>query len=413
MPVNVVAPIRIATLGGDAALDELVAAAGELGGVHYVAAYGAQETPKAVAEALLRRLPPASQLDPDWEALLSQSLADLVLVSAAPAEQADLERREEQLKRLVQAGIPLVLVQPPCGMLAAYELEMIRSDNNCPLFPYVASISHSVLRNLSEMISRSSSPLGQLEQVIWERLCGDQERTKAAVLRFVAQDSLIIRRLLGDVTLVSAVGVSADGTNYGNLGIHLTGPNDRFARWTMGPMRSSAGATLTLVGSERDVTVRFPAAGHPISVTGLDDAADDPDWNPALDFMRTVTRQLRGSSHAPASAVHETGSPATWNEVCRTLEITDAVQRSIQKRRTIELYHEQVTEQETFKSVMAAGGCAMLLWVVVLLMIAGVVEGLNLPLRETAVWGLWPLLLFAPLAIFLGLQLLQLVFPRQ
>jgi hypothetical protein len=41
----------------------------------------------------------------------------------------------------------------------------------------------------------------------------------------------------------------------------------------------------------------------------------------------------------------------------------------------------------------------------------GIVDGLRLPLREMAIWRLWPGLLVAPLAVFLALQLLQLVFP--
>ena len=63
------------------------------------------------------------------------------------------------------------------------------------------------------------------------------------------------------------------------------------------------------------------------------------------------------------------------------------------------------------ESMMAAGGCGMLLWVILWLLVAGLVEGLQLPLREMTVWRVWPVLLFAPLLVFLALQLLQFVFP--
>ena len=102
----------------------------------------------------------------------------------------------------------------------------------------------------------------------------------------------------------------------------------------------------------------------------------------------------------------------TWQEVCQTLEISDAAQRSIHRRRTIELFHEQVTEAETFKSMMAAGGCGMLMWVLFLLMVAGLADGLQVPFRHTILGKLWLIALFLPLAIFLVLQLLQLVFVR-
>ena len=61
---------------------------------------------------------------------------------------------------------------------------------------------------------------------------------------------------------------------------------------------------------------------------------------------------------------------------------------------------------------MAVGGCGLLLWVLLLLLVAGVVEGLKLPLRHAAIWRLYPVALLAPLAFFIGLQLLKLVFRR-
>ena len=126
--------------------------------------------------------------------------------------------------------------------------------------------------------------------------------------------------------------------------------------------------------------------------------SDSPEtWQPADEFLQ----RLAENGDAPKSVAW-----TTWDEACRSLEVTDAVERSIRRKRTIELYHEQVTEQETFKSVMAAGGCGMLLWVLMLLLIAGVVEGLHLPLRETFIWRLWPVFLFVPLAVFLALSTL-------
>ena len=43
-----------------------------------------------------------------------------------------------------------------------------------------------------------------------------------------------------------------------------------------------------------------------------------------------------------------------------------------------------------------------------LLLVAGIVEGLQLPIRDSLFWRLWPVYLAAPLFIFLLMQLLQL-----
>ncbi len=40
------------------------------------------------------------------------------------------------------------------------------------------------------------------------------------------------------------------------------------------------------------------------------------------------------------------------------------------------------------------------------------VEGLDLPIRQTGFWKNWPIVLMAPIAVFLGLQFLRMLFPR-
>jgi hypothetical protein len=201
----------------------------------------------------------------------------------------------------------------------------------------------------------------------------------------------------------------------------LTGAADRAARWSIGPARGEPHAQLSLIGTQGSVQLHFSADGQTCSIgdtSGLVLPVEAP-GRAAERFVAHVLDETAQVDAAQADAAQAGSALAgsarriDWPEVCRALEILDAAQRSVQRRRTIELYHERVTEQETFKSVMAVGGCAMLLWVLVLLLLAGIVEGLRLPLRETFVWLLWPVLLFAPLAFFLALQMLQLVFVKR
>jgi hypothetical protein len=184
-----------------------------------------------------------------------------------------------------------------------------------------------------------------------------------------------------------------------------TSPDQRIARWSSGPLRDESGLRVTLVGPRKSISAWIPDGEHAVELSEPLGAMPAPPghWHPADAFLRRIALSSPGGA---------TDAGDRWQQVCRALEVTDAVQRSVQRRRTIELYHEQVTEQETFKSVMAVGGCGMLLWVLLLMMIAGVVEGLRLPLRDTWIWQLWPVVVFAPLGVFLALQLLQLVFPR-
>jgi len=45
--------------------------------------------------------------------------------------------------------------------------------------------------------------------------------------------------------------------------------------------------------------------------------------------------------------------------------------------------------------------------------VATIVEGLRLPLRDWTVWRFWPVYLLVPIAVFLLLQLLQLVVKKE
>ena len=49
-----------------------------------------------------------------------------------------------------------------------------------------------------------------------------------------------------------------------------------------------------------------------------------------------------------------------WLAACRDQEAAEAVDRSLARGRTIELFNEEHTEEESFKSVMAMGGCLLL-----------------------------------------------------
>ena len=60
------------------------------------------------ADAPLRRLAPAATWDEPWENLLDIGLVDGVLVGRGQDETL----RSDQLRKLVQAGVPLLLAQP-------------------------------------------------------------------------------------------------------------------------------------------------------------------------------------------------------------------------------------------------------------------------------------------------------------
>jgi hypothetical protein len=93
-----------------------------------------------------------------------------------------------------------------------------------------------------------------------------------------------------------------------------------------------------------------------------------------------------------------------WTDLTRDFEIVEACQRSVQKRRTIDLHFETTSERTEFKSQMAAIGCALLI-VTFLACLGYLLLGSLFAVNET-VMRVLRLLIFLPLAVFLVLQFL-------
>lgn len=397
--------LRIATIGFDRSIAELVRCGCASGGFELVAVYDVGDT--ANAHELVEQLGSGGEVSDSWEDLLGEAVADVVVVAEFPSDSAAQVRRAEQLRRLVSANIALVAIHPVCDMLLAYELEMIRTDMEALLFPYVPLQSFTWVDKLRDFAASGASELGKVEQLNWDRFDEDSRRTSHAVLQQLAKDAVVYRELMGEITSVSATGATST-SDIANLSVHLTGSEGSpTGRWSVGPVRERKGAELLAIGSERTariwMTAPFNVEFEDAATHRLLHAEQDSAASAASRFWTNVSDTMQRGAR---------WNGTSWTAICRALEVVDAVERSIKRRRTIELYHEQITEHDTFKSMMAAGGCGMLLWVLALLGLAAVVEGLQLPFRDSIVWRLWPIALAGPLAVFLGLQLFQVVYAK-
>jgi hypothetical protein len=274
------------------------------------------------------------------------------------------------------------------------------------MLPYHAAADHPTVIRLTQM-ARADTAGGPspVEQIVWEREA--VSRDSVEVWDHLARDALLLRRMLSDITQVSALGNSKSDTHDANLGVMLTGESGQLVRWSIGPVQNQPQARITLIGQHTSVSLVIPDAGTAYRLSPSELAHEDQTdsgWHPAQALFQRLEGRIANTSLVAAD---------DWEEACRALEIEEAVERSHQRGRAIQVHCEQVSEEDTFKGLMAVGGCGMLLWVLLMLLVAGVVEGLKLPLRDTNVWKLWPLALFLPLAIFLLAQLLRLVFARE
>lgn len=375
---------------------------------------------------------PACEWLEGWESLLAEDRVDAVLVG----RERVAGDGTEALKKLVQAGVPILATHPLGDPLLALELEMIRGDGRGPIVAHYPGCRHPAISQLSQWVQAGeSSPLGRVEQIVFERALADRERR--AVTSQLARDADVLRELLGKVTQVNAMGPSPDGEMWSNLSVQLAGRqtggegpraggDGPLARWSVEPVAITPQGKLTLIGSRGRVTLVMPAdpSAWTLDVSGANvepgklGAVAWKDWDGDAVALAMLVQSIdNGAAATP-----------TWPAICRDLEVADTVELSLRRGRLIELHHDTVTEEDTFKGVMSAVGCLLLLLVPMVLLAAAILDGLTVTSRGVSASGgggaglagdaaatgrpWWPFFLVAPLILFLLLQGLRIVARR-
>jgi hypothetical protein len=366
-------------------------------------------------------LAPSARLDEDWETLLLGTLADVVIVargrldpSRSTGFAAD-ERRNDQLRKLVQAAVPLIVIQPGCEAIVGYELDMISSDCGGTIVPFAPGQNQAAAKELSNyVLCKDTSPIGSVEQILFEREM--TSRSRPQVLAQLARDVAVVREFSGEIRKMSATGTAVGETvdplgprpktlpSLENLSVHLSGEEPFAARWSVLPAEQGDQLRITVIGARGRGVLMQSGGLSPsavLKVSGSGDASSSvtefPPQNEFHQSLRIVSHKLAG---------HDQQLPS-WLEACRDVEVASSVDRSLERGRAVEFFGEEHTEEQSFKGVMAVGGCLMLCVTFVAVVIAAAVEGLQLPLRESPFWRAWPLYVLAPIVLFLLLQLLQ------
>jgi hypothetical protein len=187
-----------------------------------------------------------------------------------------------------------------------------------------------------------------------------------------------------------------------NLHVNFGGERGLSARWAIVPASGDDLIHLSLIG-ERGKAI--------VTMRGDDFSCCLADQHPATGS--TTTADMQQTFERLTGAMSTEFYDDFWLAACRDQEAAEAVDRSLARGRTIELMNEEHTEASSFKGVMAMGGCLLLMMAVAVVCIATVVEGLRLPVRGWAAWRMWPVLLLAPIVVFLVLQLLHLAVKRE
>ena len=184
----------------------------------------------------------------------------------------------------------------------------------------------------------------------------------------------------------------------------MSSPSGLIARWAVEPAGTVSGGTLTLRGSQGTAVVNMPEDGPwslEISAAGETSHRDFAEWNAHAAAVDQLAQCMAGETIRP-----------DWNDALRSMELTDALQRSVAKGRTIEIKLAGETEEGTFKGVMTSLGCSVILLALVVL-VAGalfkfVARLAGLDALANAIAVALPFVLLAMFVLFLALQVLKL-----
>lgn len=321
-----------------------------------------------------------------WEDLV-QSF-DAVLVGGSD------ERELEAIKQLANAGQRLLFLPNTAqGSTFIYELSLIRDDNRVSLLPAVWHRCDPVLAALRNELRSGSFGQVHLLQVQREFISSEPSSTlpQADVDAALLLDLDLLRWLSGDYDQVTALRTAAGDNLVRTQSVKLSGRGLPEATWDA---HAGTVAACRFVIQTDQGSVRLERQGEGNWVATTPDGKRQEG-----DQIRAVREYLHLAS---TNAV----LPMGWPELVKLYETTDATHRSVRRRRTIDLHFEPMSERAIFKTQMTAMGCGVLiatfLMVLIYLAIASAI-----PLPHAILVSLRTLI-FAPLGIFL---LLQLLFP--
>jgi hypothetical protein len=399
--------LKLALLGSTPQAIAFIRRSAELG--HEVlTAYDAGSDKVAIREAV-----PTIRYRDDWEDLLGAREIDALIVAGptlpedVPADQR--ERRDDQLRKLIQAGVPLVVIPPVCEAIVGFELEMIRRDVKGLIVPALLCWKHPALeRVFGEWCCKPPGSIGEIETVIVDRYL--PLRTRSEVMAAFAQDTEeLVSFVIGPFTRISASGGTSNGESkpsLANLAVYIEGVIP--ARWSVAAPDEFVGAKMTLVGSSGRVTLTMPVSGSwKVIAPGVN---CDYEY---FDGVAAVLDVLQTSLSEPTFP-----QEPSWLDACRATEAMEAIDRSLARNRAIDLHNEEHSEESSFKGIMAASGCLMLMATLAAFSCAGALAVFFPPGKAAgddpnrygqfhSYWTWLQICLIVPLAVFLLAQLLS------
>ena len=225
--------------------------------------------------------------------------------------------------------------------------------------------------------------------------------------RALIHDADILRQLGGNYSQVTAVRSGSSEAGYSMVTVTLAGNRLPTATWTARPAERQS-FELSIPTSAGTIALRgctaageLPAGdGGRITASGTHAVVERIRSAGETDVAKAILEHFAGAASG-------TAAPPEWTDLLRATEIVEAAERSVRRRRTIDLHFETTSERNQFKTQMTAIGCGLMSMTLVSLIVAlmaGAPFNVHPMVMKVARVGI-----FVPLGVFLLLQLLLFV----
>lgn len=340
---------------------------------------------------------PAAKLEPEWESLLLGRDFDLLLVAASQEPSA---LRDEQLRRLVQESVPTVVVQPAAEAILLHELAMIQHDTKSILAAWNPVLGHPAWQQIGQSLPDVAA--GEISQVSFYRSLSDAKWPQ--VMWQIGRDAQWIRQLIGPPDRVTALAPELREDELQNLVVTFVGRTAAMAQWSL-----ARGASDDIIKIE---TPTGSAVWKPACDGSCVIAIESKESPAEIQMSAADCERAQGQNLIKflEDALAGRNVDLSFEDATRAVELAEAAHECNRRSRTIHLHYEQHNEQQTFKSMMAAGGCLLLLGVLVVLGASIMIDSIGAPVRNNPWWRIWPVYLLSPIVLFLLAQTLWRVF---
>jgi len=335
-----------------------------------------------------------------WADLIQQPGLDAVIIAGFDPDVL------EGARQLAASGKTL-LIWPAARQSSAfiYQLTLIYADREVLLFPLLALRGVKIIRELSARLAQQE--IGPIQHLRLERTVVPSvgKMTWEQVEQRLLADIDLMRALAGEYDQVTASRSGEPPGGISFVSVTLSGEARPQALCSIVPGTSETWM-LTVTGETGTFKLSFP--GDPLlteghlertlvagavtpTVTSTSHGAEAGGWPSWL--LARFTEAAAGKSVRP-----------NWTDLSYDFELLETIDRSLKRRRTIDVHFETPSERSAFKSQMTAAGCSLLMLTLLAVVVyLGLAQAFPLP---QFVKHILRVMIFAPLGIFLALQLL-------